>query len=119
MQLDPPRQWRVIYGALDLRTGREIAVEASTTNRAITANFLIQLLLLFPNRPLAILWDRASWHRGGDVQQIVELSPTCLCSIFPPPVPTSIPRSMSGKRFAKPLRTIMRPSTWPVSVRRD
>lgn len=65
------REWVVFYGALDLHTGREIALPAPTTNRVMTANFLLTLLLLFPAEPLLILLDNASWHWGGDVQQVL------------------------------------------------
>ena len=69
------REWVVFYGALDLRTGREIALPAPTTNRVMTANFLLVLLMLFPNDPLLLLLDNASWHGGGDVQQVVSEHP--------------------------------------------
>lgn len=90
--LDPQRAWHVIYGALDLRTGREIAVEALTTNRVMTANFLLQLTLLLPDHPILILWDRASWHQGGAVQHVLDQHPHLHVRFFPTACPDLNPQ---------------------------
>ena len=93
----PQREWTVFYGALDLYTGREIALPAPTTNRVMTANFLLVLLLLFPQQPLVILLDNASWHWGGDVQRVLDENPRLHLLYLPTACPDLNPQEQVWK----------------------
>ena len=59
----PQRDQIHFYGALNLGDGREIAFSASETTSEMTANFLMILLMLYP-QPILLLLDRAPWHYG-------------------------------------------------------
>jgi transposase len=59
----PQRDHVHFYGALNLRDGCEIAFSASETTSAMTTNFLMILLMLYP-QPILLLLDRAPWHFG-------------------------------------------------------
>ena len=59
----PQRENVHFYGALNLGDGREIAFSASETTSEMTANFLMILLMLYP-QPILLLLDRAPWHYG-------------------------------------------------------
>ncbi|MCZ7544176.1 MAG: transposase [Anaerolineae bacterium] len=59
----PQRDHVHFYGALNLCTGREIALPAPEATSALTANFLMQVLMLYP-QPIFLLLDRAPWHYG-------------------------------------------------------
>jgi transposase len=91
------RDWVVFYGALDVRTGREIALPAPTTNRIMTANFLMVLLMLFPHDPLIILLDNASWHWGGDVQLLLLQNPRLHLLYLPTACPDLNPQEQVWK----------------------
>jgi len=65
----PQRNCVHFYGALEVRTGREIALPVAEQTSLITANFLRILLLLFPN-PVLLLLDRAPWHFGPEVNTL-------------------------------------------------
>jgi transposase len=66
----PQRDHVHFYGALELRTGREIALPATQQTGAVTANFIRILLLLFPYQHILLLLDRAPWHFGPEINQI-------------------------------------------------
>ena len=53
-----------LYGALNLHTGQETVMEATTLNAATTGQYLHQVRTTYPDQPLLLLWDRAPWHRG-------------------------------------------------------
>jgi len=60
----PQRDHVHFYGALNIRDGREIALPASETTSEMTANFVMLLLMLYP-QPILLLLDRAPWHLGA------------------------------------------------------
>lgn len=91
------REWVVFYGALDVRTGRELALPAPTTNRVMTANFLMVLLMLFPHDPLIILLDNASWHWGGEVQKRLSQNPRLHLLYLPTACPDLNPQEQVWK----------------------
>jgi transposase len=65
----PQRDHVHFYGALEVRTGREIALPAKEQTSLTTANFLRILLLLFPNH-LLLLLDHAPWHSGPELDAL-------------------------------------------------
>jgi len=69
VRMHPQRDHVHFYGALEVRTGREIALPAKEQTSLTTANFLRILLLLFPN-PLLLLLDRAPWHSGPELDAL-------------------------------------------------
>lgn len=71
VRITPQREMIHWYGALDVRNGREIAVTAPEQTSAVTADFVRILLLLFPAQYILLLLDRAPWHRGRDLQQLL------------------------------------------------
>lgn len=36
---------------------------------------LEQLLATYPNRPIVLFWDRASWHKGKMVEKLLHAHP--------------------------------------------
>ena len=69
--LSPQRDHIHFYGALDVRNGREIAVTTAEQTSEVTADFIRILLLLFSTQHILLLLDRAPWHKGDAVRQIV------------------------------------------------
>jgi transposase len=69
VRVHPQRDHVHFYGALELRTGREVAMPAQEQTSLTTANFLRILFLLFPNH-LLLLLDRAPWHSGPELDTL-------------------------------------------------
>ena len=44
-------------------------------NGATTALFLQKLLLTYPEQRILLLWDRAPWHSGAPINELLEANP--------------------------------------------
>ena len=86
----PQRDHMHFYGALNLRDGREIAFSAPATTSTLTTNFLMLLLMLYP-QPILLLLDRAPWHLG-EVTDLVEHTDRLQVLYFPPACPDLNPQ---------------------------
>jgi transposase len=85
------RQYVNFYGALDVLTGREIALSLPRQNGDMTIHFLLHILACFPTQPILLLWDRASWHKGI-ARQFVEQHPRLEMLYFPVACPDLNPQ---------------------------
>jgi transposase len=92
----PQRDHVHFYGALNLRDGRETALSASDTTSEITANFLMILLMLYP-QPILLLLDRAPWH-FGEVTNLIEQTDRLQAVYFPPACPDLNPQEHVWER---------------------
>ncbi len=59
VRISPQRDNVHFYGALEVRTGREVAVTAPEQTADVTADFLRLVLLLFSTQAILLLLDRA------------------------------------------------------------
>jgi len=75
VKLHPGRDNTHFYGALNLLTGQETAMQSPLMNAETSALFLQKLLLTFPEVPIVLLWDRAPWHRGPEITELLEANP--------------------------------------------
>src|SRR5258708_40290327 len=82
VKVHPGRACIHFYGALNVRDGREIALPVEETTSTMTTNFLMILLLLFP-QPILLLLDRAPWH-FGEVTDLLEQTERLHVMYFPP-----------------------------------
>ena len=80
------------YGALDLISGREVTLRSQLMTSEVSALFLNRLLLAYPEKPILLLWDRATWHRGEAVRAILEANPRLEIMWFPPGSPELNPQ---------------------------
>jgi transposase len=90
--LDPSRQCTHFYGALNLSTGDEMAMRSSTMNAEVTVEFLQTLLDAHPGRDLLLFWDRAPWHRGQPIRDILDAHPRLEIVEFPAGAPDLNPQ---------------------------
>lgn len=90
IKVHPGRECCHFYGALNLRDGYEIALPVQQTTSTMTANFLMILLLLFPQSILLLL-DRAPWHYG-EVTDLIEHTERLQVVYFPPACPDLNPQ---------------------------
>ena len=92
VRVSPQRDQVHFYGALEVRQGREFAMPAAEETSTVTASFLILLLLLFPTQPILLLLDRASWHFGPDIDQLLAENDRLQLMYFPPACPQLNPQ---------------------------
>jgi len=80
------------YGALNLITGEEVVLRSDLMISEVSALFLQRLLLTYPDRPILLLWDRATWHKGEAVRAMLEANPRLEVMWFPPGSPELNPQ---------------------------
>jgi hypothetical protein len=96
VRVHPQRESVYFYGALNLRDGREVALPASEANAQMTTNFVMTLLLLYP-QPILLLLDRASWHFGA-VTTLCNQTDRLQVMYFPPACPALNPQEHVWER---------------------
>lgn len=89
---DPGRSLTHFYGALNLVTGQETAMRTQLMNSAVSALFLQKLLAAYPDQPIVLLWDRAKWHQGSAVNDLLAANPRLEIIFFPPASPDLNPQ---------------------------
>jgi len=75
VRADPGRTKTNFYGILNLQTGQEIAMRSDVMNAEVSAQYLEMILEANPDVPILLLWDRAPWHRGKPIDQVLEENP--------------------------------------------
>ena len=83
VRVDPGRAKVNFYGTLDLRTGQEVATQATTMNAETTALHMEQILETFPEVPILLLWDRAPWHSGQPIRDLLAANARLEVMLFP------------------------------------
>ena len=75
VRADPGRKKVNFYGTLNLHTGQVIAMRSEQMNAEATARHLEQILEAIPEVPIALLWDRAPWHSGQPIREVLNANP--------------------------------------------
>jgi transposase len=92
IRADTQRDKVNFYGTLDLHTGQEIVLRSEEMNAEVSVRHLEQILTTFPERPIVLFWDRATWHKGKIVQQFLEAHPRLEVVYFPVGAPELNPQ---------------------------
>jgi transposase len=66
---------RCIYGFLNVKNWREHAFKTDYTNSLTTCSMLKELIKLYPDKKITLIWDSASWHRSKTVRAFLEANP--------------------------------------------
>ena len=98
IHVSPQREMMHFYGALELQLGREIAVPALEQTSAVTADFIRLLLLHFPAHHILLLLDRAPWHFGPEVRQLLTENDRLELMYFPVACPDLNPQEHVWER---------------------
>ncbi len=98
VRITPERDRVHFYGALDVRLGREIAVTAPEQTTEVTADFIRLLLMLLPTQPILLLLDRAPWHHGRALDELLIENPRLELVYFPPACPDLNPQEHVWER---------------------
>lgn len=98
VRIDAGRSKVGFYGTLDVKTGAEIVTRSTTFNAEISAEHLRQVLNAFPKRPILLFWDRAPWHRGEPIRQVLAANPRLEIIEFPVAAPDLNPQEHVWKQ---------------------
>jgi len=96
--VDPGRKKAGFYGTLNLHTGQEIVTRSAVFNAQVSAQHLQQVLEAFQNRPILFLWDRAPWHHGEPIRQLLAANPRLEIIEFPVAAPELNPQENVWKQ---------------------
>lgn len=88
----PGREKVNFYGTLNLHTGAVIAQRTEKMNARTTAAHLEQILAAVPDVPILLLWDRAPWHRGPPIRELIEGNPRLEIMYLPTAAPDLNPQ---------------------------
>ena len=97
VRVDPGRKKAGFYGTLDLRTGCEIVMRSAVFNAATSAQHLEQILATYPDVPILLLWDRASWHQGPEIREVLDRNPRLEIMRYPVAAPDLNPQERVWK----------------------
>jgi transposase len=94
---DPSRTLTHFYAALDLLTGKETVLRTQTMKGEVSVLFLQKLLAAYPDQPILLLWDRATWHQGPAVKALLAANLRLEIFFFPPGAPDLNPQEQVWK----------------------
>jgi transposase len=92
VRADPGRKSIHFFGTLNLHTGQEIVMRAKKMNAKTTSQHLLQILEAVPDVPIVLLWDRAPWHRGEPIRDVLAAHPRLELIYFPVAAPDLNPQ---------------------------
>lgn len=101
VRADPGRAKTNFYGSLNLQTGQEIAMRSDVMNAEVSAKHLEMILEANPHVPILLLWDRAPWHRGKPIDQVLKENPRLEIIFFPTASPDLNPQEHVWKAVRK------------------
>ena len=92
VRADPGRAKTNFYGTLNLHTGEDMVTSSPVMNAEATAQHLKQILTAIPGHPILLLWDRAPWHRGEAIREMLKANPRLEIMYFPVAAPDLNPQ---------------------------
>lgn len=101
VRADPGRAKTNFYGSLNLQTGQELAMRSDLMNADVSAQYLEMILEANPNVPILLFWDRAPWHRGKAIDQVLNENPRLEIIFFPTASPDLNPQEQVWKAVRK------------------
>lgn len=91
------------YGTLNLRTGEELVTRTEIFNSPTTATHLQSILDAFPEQAIVLLWDRAKWHRGPSVRELLAANPRLEIIELPTAAPDLNPQEQVWKQTRRKI----------------
>jgi transposase len=92
IRADPSRKSTHFFGALNLHNGQDIVMRADEMNAKTTSQHLLQILDAVPEVPLVVFLDRAPWHRGQPIRDVLAAHPRLQLIYFPVAAPDLNPQ---------------------------
>lgn len=91
------RESRSIYGFLNIKTGKEHAFKTKWQNMYITKRILKKIRKIYPTQQLLLIWDQAGWHKGREVQEMIDKDRGIKTIYFPAAAPEQNPQEKVWK----------------------
>ncbi len=98
VRVDAGRSKVAFYGSLNLHTGEELVTRTTELNAGITAQHLQQALDHYPGKRIVLFWDRAPWHRGAALRELLAANPRLEIVKFPTASPDLNPQEQVWKQ---------------------
>lgn len=98
VRVDPGRAKEGFYGTLNLQTGEEVVTRTPEFNATVSADHLQRILDTYPGRPILLFWDRAPWHGGEPIRQLLAANPRLEIIKFPTGAPDLNPQEQVWKQ---------------------
>lgn len=92
IRADPGRESIHFFGALNLHTGQDIVMRAEAMTAQTSSQHLLYILDAVPHVPVVVLWDRAPWHRGQPIRDVLAAHPRLELLYFPVAAPDLNPQ---------------------------
>ena len=92
IRVDPSRKSTSFYGTLNLQTGQVVVTQTDKMNATSTVLHLQAVLDAHPQGKILLLWDKAPWHRGQAIRELVERNPRLTLHSFPTASPDLNPQ---------------------------
>jgi transposase len=92
VRVDPSRKSTSFYGTLNLHTGQEVVTEVDKMNAKASAAHLQTVLDTYPTGKIVLLWDKAPWHRGSAIRDLLAHNPRLTLLSFPTASPDLNPQ---------------------------
>lgn len=92
VRCDGSRSNTHFYGALDLKSGREVVLQSKKMNADVSAKYLQTILDTYPDKPILLMWDKAPWHKGPQIRAVLEANPRLELLVFPTAAPDLNPQ---------------------------
>lgn len=78
-------------------------MRSDVMNAEVSAQHLEMILEANPDVPIILLWDRAPWHRGKPIDQVLEENPRLEIILFPTASPDLNPQEHVWKSVRKKI----------------
>lgn len=92
VRVAPSRSSPSFYGTLNLATGQVVVSEAEKMNAKTTAQHLQALLDAYPTGKILLLWDKAPWHQGKAIRELLQANARLTLHSFPTAAPDLNPQ---------------------------
>ena len=92
VRVHPDRKKVSFYGTLNLKGGQDIVMRSDVMNSQASARHLEQILDSVPDVPILLLWDRAPWHFGAPIREVLSANPRLEIMYFPTASPDLNPQ---------------------------
>lgn len=114
VRADPGRAKPCFYGTLNLQTGGEVVTHSAPMNAQTTALHLEQILHTHPDVPRLLLGDRAPWHRGHAIRDVLAAHPRLQLLSFPVASPALNPQEHVWKATRRAVSHTHTVATFPI-----
>ena len=98
VRVHPGREKVGYYGTLNLHTQHELVMHTSVFNADVSAQHLQQILDAHPGQHILLFWDRAPWHSGDPIRQVLADNPRLEIIYFPVAAPDLNPQEWVWKQ---------------------